>query len=83
MTGCPNGCARPYIAEIGLVGRNPGKYNLMLGGAADGSRLNAVYRENAGEAEILEALDPVFASYAKERKPGEGFGDYTRRAGIV
>ncbi len=83
MTGCPNGCARPYIAEIGLVGRNPGKYNLMLGGAADGSRLNTVYRENAGEAEILAALEPVIAAYAKDRQPGEGFGDYTRRAGIV
>ncbi|WP_287849908.1 NADPH-dependent assimilatory sulfite reductase hemoprotein subunit [Acidiphilium sp.] len=83
MTGCPNGCARPYIAEIGLVGRNPGKYNLMLGGAADGSRLNTVYRENVGEAEILASLAPVIAAYAKDRQPGEGFGDYTRRAGIV
>lgn len=83
MTGCPNGCARPYIAEIGLVGRNPGKYNLMLGGAADGSRLNTVYRENVGEAEILASLAPVIAAYAKDHQPGEGFGDYTRRAGIV
>ncbi|MHB1302897.1 MAG: NADPH-dependent assimilatory sulfite reductase hemoprotein subunit [Acidiphilium sp.] len=83
MTGCPNGCARPYIAEIGLVGRNPGKYNLYLGGAADGSRLNSIYRENVGEAEILETLAPAFASYAKERGSGEGFGDYSRRAGLV
>ncbi len=80
MTGCPNGCARPYIAEIGLVGRNPGKYNLLLGGAVDGSRLNALYRENADEAEILAALEPLIAAYAKERLDGEGFGDYARRA---
>lgn len=53
------------------------------GGAADGARLNSIYRENAGEAEILETLDPIFAAYAKEREPGERFGDYTRRAGIV
>ncbi|MBW4036370.1 MAG: NADPH-dependent assimilatory sulfite reductase hemoprotein subunit [Proteobacteria bacterium] len=83
MTGCPNGCARPYIAEIGLVGRNPGRYNLLLGGAADGSRLNTIYRENADEAEIIAALSPLFTQFAKDRLPGEGFGDYTRRAGIV
>lgn len=83
MTGCPNGCARPYIAEIGLVGRNPGRYNLMLGGAADGSRLNTTYRENANEAEILEALTPLIATYAKERTAGEGFGDHVRRTGVV
>ena len=53
MTGCPNGCARPYIAEIGFVGRNPGKYNLHLGGNADGSRLNRLYKEDADEETIL------------------------------
>ncbi|MCU4161862.1 NADPH-dependent assimilatory sulfite reductase hemoprotein subunit [Acidiphilium sp. AL] len=83
MTGCPNGCARPYIAEIGLIGRNPGRYNLHLGGAADGSRLNSLLHENLNEAEILESLDPLFAAYAKNREPGEGFGDFTRRTGII
>lgn len=83
MTGCPNGCARPYIAEIGLIGRNPGRYNLHLGGAADGSRLNKLYRENADEAEILAALSPILAAFAEQRHPGEGFGDYTRRTGLV
>ena len=81
MTGCPNGCARPYLAEIGLVGRGPGRYNLMLGGAADGSRLNVLYRENLADAEILAALEPVLAAYATARHDGERFGDFTRRAG--
>jgi sulfite reductase (NADPH) hemoprotein beta-component len=79
MTGCPNGCARPYIAEIGLVGRNPGRYNLLLGGAADGSRLNQPHRENATEAEILETLDPLFARFTAERIAHESFGDFCNR----
>ncbi len=79
MTGCPNGCARPYIAEIGLVGRNPGRYNLLLGGAPDGSRLNQPHRENATEAEILEALDPLFARFAADRNAHESFGDFCNR----
>ena len=83
MTGCPNGCARPYLAEIGLVGRGPGRYNLLLGGAADGSRLNALYRENLAEDEILAALEMVIAGYARERRDGERLGDYARRAGLV
>lgn len=80
MTGCPNGCARPYISEIGLVGRNPERYNLMLGGAADGSRLNQIYRENLDEAGILGALDPLFKSYARDRQPSETFGDFMHRS---
>jgi len=83
MTGCPNGCARPYIAEIGFVGRNPGKYNLHLGGNADGSRLNRVYKEDADEETILSLLAPLFADYAKTRQPGEGFGDFITRREIV
>ena len=83
LTGCPNGCARPYLAEIALVGRGPGRYNLLLGGAADGSRLNRLYRENLADAEILAALEPVIAGYAQARRDGERFGDYVRRAGIV
>lgn len=79
MTGCPNGCARPYIAEIGLVGRNPGRYDLRLGASGDGARLNDILRENADEAEILETLDPLFADYAARREAGEAFGDFCRR----
>lgn len=83
MTGCPNGCARPYIAEIGLSGRAPGKYNLYLGGGFHGERLNKVYLESCDEAAILSALDTVLGHYARDRKPGEHFGDFTIRAGYV
>jgi sulfite reductase (NADPH) hemoprotein beta-component len=83
MTGCPNGCARPYIAEIGFVGRNPGKYNLHLGGAPDGSRLNRLYKEDADEATILATLAPMFADYAKTRGTGESFGDFVTRKKII
>ena len=81
MTGCPNGCARPYLAEIGLVGKGPGLYNLHLGAAFDGTRLNRLWRESVNEAEVLEALDDLFAAYAAERQPAEAFGDYLQRAG--
>ena len=83
MTGCPNGCARPYIAEIGLTGRAPGKYNLYLGGGFHGQRLNKMLLENVGEPAILEALDDALGRYAAEREPGERFGDFAIRAGIV
>ena len=83
MTGCPNGCARPYLAEIGLVGRAPGKYNLYLGAAFDGSRLNKLYRKDVGHDEIVAALTPLIESYAKERLTGERFGDFVIRAGHV
>jgi sulfite reductase (NADPH) hemoprotein beta-component len=83
MTGCPNGCARPYLAEIALVGKAPGKYNLYLGGSPRGERLNALYRENVGEPEIVEALRPLLQRYAAERSPDESFGDFVIRAGVV
>jgi sulfite reductase (NADPH) hemoprotein beta-component len=83
MTGCPNGCARPYLAEIGLVGRNPGLYNLYLGAAFDGSRLNKLYAEDVGEAQIVRLLEPIFTRYAKEREDDERFGDFVIRAGYV
>jgi sulfite reductase (NADPH) hemoprotein beta-component len=83
MTGCPNGCARPYLAEIGLVGRGPGRYNLYLGAAFDGSRLSKLYAEDLDHGAIVAALDPVFAAYAAERQKGERFGDFTIRAGFV
>ncbi|SEK47745.1 sulfite reductase (NADPH) beta subunit [Stigmatella aurantiaca] len=83
ITGCPNGCARPYLAEIALVGKAPGRYNLHLGGDTRGQRLNNLYRENIDEAGVLEALEPLFAAYSRDRQPGEGFGDFTLRAGHV
>jgi len=83
MTGCANGCARPYIAEIGLVGKGPGRYNLYLGAGFAGDRLNKLYRENIDEAEILASLDPLFARYVNERIDDERFGDFVIRAGIV
>jgi sulfite reductase (NADPH) hemoprotein beta-component len=83
MTGCPNGCARPYLAEIGLVGRGPGTYNLYLGAAFDGTRLNKLYRQDVGHDAILDALRPLLLSYAKERGDGEPFGDFVIRQGVV
>jgi sulfite reductase (NADPH) hemoprotein beta-component len=83
ITGCPNGCGRPFLAEIGLVGKSPGKYNLYLGAAFDGSRMNALYRANVPETELLSLLGPIIRRYAAERTPGERFGDFTVRAGYV
>lgn len=83
MTGCPNGCARPYVAEIALTGRAPGKYNLYFGGGFHGQRLNKMYLENVGEAAILKALEEILGRYARERQAGERFGDFAIRAGYV
>ena len=83
MTGCPNGCARPYLAEIGLVGRTPGVYHLYLGGAFDGTRLNKLYRKDVRHAEIIAALAPLFGAYAAGRKPGERFADFAIRTGVI
>lgn len=83
MTGCPNGCARPYLGEIGFVGKAPGKYNLYLGAGFHGERLNKLHRENIGEQEILAELEPMIGQYAKEREDGEPFGDFVIRAGYV
>jgi sulfite reductase (NADPH) hemoprotein beta-component len=79
MTGCPNGCGRSFIAEIGFVGTAYGRYNLHLGGDHEGTRLNKIYKENIDEAAILAELDNVFAIFKKERKNGEHFGDFTLR----
>jgi sulfite reductase (NADPH) hemoprotein beta-component len=83
MTGCPNGCARPYLAEVALVGKGPGRYNLYLGAAFDGSRMNKLYAEDLDHDGIVTTLDPIFAAYAKERQSGERFGDFTIRAGFI
>ena len=83
MTGCPNGCARPYLGEIGFVGRAPGKYNIYLGAAFDGSRLNKLYKPSVPADQLVSELAPIIRRYAKERREGERFGDFTIRAGYV
>ena len=83
ISGCPNGCSRPYLGEIALVGKAPGRYNLMLGADHRGQRLNTLYRETLDEAGILAALDPLLARYAAERGDGERFGDFLVRTGTI
>ena len=83
MTGCPNGCARHALGEIGFIGKGPGKYNMYLGAAFNGSRLSKLYRENVGEEEILSELRVLLPRYAKERLEHEHFGDFVIRAGVV
>ena len=80
LSGCPNGCSRPYLGEIALVGRGPGRYDLRLGADFSGQRLNQIYRENLDEAQIIQALDPLLARYASERDAGEHFGDFLLRS---
>ena len=83
MSGCPNGCSRPALGEIGFIGKAPGKYNMYLGASFVGDRLNKLYKENIGEEEILSLLKPLIFQYAKERKENEHFGDFMIRAGHV
>jgi sulfite reductase (NADPH) hemoprotein beta-component len=83
MTGCPNGCGRPFLAEIGFVGRAPGKYNMYLGAAYNGARLNVLYKTSVSDEEIVPQVRPLLKRYAAERLPGERFGDFTVRCGIV
>ena len=83
MTGCPNGCARPYIAELGFVGRAPGKYNVYLGGGFHGQRLSKLYKQSVKSEEIAPLLRPIFLAYAREREEGERFGDFCIRKGLV
>ena len=83
MTGCPNGCARPYLGEIGLVGKSPGRYNLYLGASFVGDRLSSLHGENMNEEAILKTLLPLFDAYAKGRQKNEKFGDYLVRSGTV
>ncbi len=83
MTGCANGCARPYIAEIGLVGKAPGRYSAYLGAGFGGDRLSAPFLDNANEEEVLTALNPLFASFAADRHEAEHFGDFLVRTQVV
>ncbi|ELK46120.1 assimilatory sulfite reductase (NADPH) hemoprotein subunit [Halobacillus sp. ACCC02827] len=83
MSGCPNGCSRPALGEIGFIGKGPGKYNMYLGAGFTGDRLNKLYRENIGEEEILKELKPMIHRYAKEREEDEKFGDFVIRKGYV
>lgn len=83
MTGCPNGCGRPYLAEIGFIGKSPGRYNLYLGGNLNGTRLNTLYKETLSEEEILAELRPIIADFAQNRENNEGFGDFVIRKGYV
>jgi sulfite reductase (NADPH) hemoprotein beta-component len=82
-TGCPNGCGRPYLGEIGLVGKVPGKYNLYLGAGFDGERLNKLYRTSLTHQQIIDELRPLLFAYAKERNEGERFGDFVIRKDYV
>lgn len=83
VTGCPNGCGRAMLAEVGLVGKGPGKYNLHLGGNREGTRIPRMYKENIGEQEILTILDELIGRWASERNDQEAFGDFVIRAGVV
>lgn len=83
MTGCPNGCARPYISEIAFIGRAPGKYNVYLGGGFAGQRLSKLFKESVKSEDIKPLLAPIITRYAKERETGERFGDFCIRAGYV
>jgi sulfite reductase (NADPH) hemoprotein beta-component len=80
MTGCPYGCGRSSVSEIGFIGTGPGKYNLNLGGDHEGYRLNKLYKESLNETEILSELDGLFGDFKKNRAINESFGDYTFRA---
>lgn len=83
ISGCPNGCARPYLAEIALTGRAPGLYNLYLGGSFHGDRLARLHASNVNEAKIMDILDEFFSRYAAQRHPNEHFGDFLVRSGLL
>ncbi|WP_336768814.1 assimilatory sulfite reductase (NADPH) hemoprotein subunit [Pantoea endophytica] len=83
VTGCPNGCGRALLAELGLVGKAPGRYNLHIGGNREGTRIPRMYRENINEGEILASIDELVARWATERQANEGFGDFVIRTGII
>jgi sulfite reductase (NADPH) hemoprotein beta-component len=79
MTGCPNGCGRPYVAELGFIGTGPGQYNFMLGGDRYGLRLNRLYKEKLTEVQILEEVDGLLLNYVQHKNVNETFGDFSFR----
>lgn len=83
MTGCPNGCARPWLAEVAFVGKAYGAYNMYLGGGYHGQRLNKLYRSSIKEEEILAIMKPLIKRYSIERNEGERFGDFAIRIGMI
>lgn len=82
MTGCPNGCARPYNSDVGLVGKAQGKYTIFLGGRLLGDRLNTIYKDLVPAEDVVPTLVPVLAYFKHERTPGETFGDFCDRKGV-
>lgn len=83
MTGCPNGCARPYVADLAFVGRAPQRYDVFVGGRLDGTRINTLYRESVPAGDLLETVVPLFRLFRDERLEGESFGDFCARAGAA
>ncbi len=83
IAGCPNGCSRPYVGDIGIVGRLPGAYAIFVGGDFEGTRLSTKLFDKVPEADIPATLEPLFIRYAAERKHGEGFGDFCHRVGVA
>ncbi|AET39928.1 sulfite reductase (NADPH) subunit beta Ecym_5152 [Eremothecium cymbalariae DBVPG len=83
MSGCPNGCSRPWLAEVACVGKAMGTYNLLLGGGYYGQRINKLYRSSLKEDEIIGTLKPLFKRWSLEREEGEHFGDFVIRVGII
>ncbi|MEY8709923.1 sulfite reductase subunit beta [Mangrovibacter phragmitis] len=83
VTGCPNGCGRALLAEVGLIGKAPGRYNLYIGGNRTGTRIPRMYRENITDAEIVSIMDTLVGQWAEQRESDEGFGDFAVRTGIV
>jgi sulfite reductase (ferredoxin) len=83
MTGCPNNCARSFMAEIGFVGRSLNSYNIYVGGRDNGTRLNYLYAENVKQDQLLARLDPVLQQFAREHQPNETFGDFCQRMTVL
>ena len=79
MTGCPNGCGRPYVAELGFIGTGPEQYNMMIGGDRYGERLNRLYKEKLNETQILAEIDVLLHQYTDAKNAGETFGDFCNR----
>jgi sulfite reductase (NADPH) hemoprotein beta-component len=83
VNGCPNGCGRSMLAEVGLVGKGLRKYNFHIGGNREGTRIPRMYKENITDTEIMTHLDELIGRWSKERNTSEGFGDFVVRAGII